>query len=107
VVNKRMGYLQAVEIYFTPIVQEGEGPAAMKIRLSLYASLAQYLPEGSIGKSCVMEVNEGTVVGELLEQLDVPLDSVKMIFLNGLHARSNAMLRDGDRVGVFPPVAGG
>jgi len=30
-----------------------------------------------------------------------------MIFLNGLHATGDEVLREGDRVGVFPPVAGG
>jgi molybdopterin converting factor small subunit len=27
--------------------------------------------------------------------------------LNGIHARGDEVLKDGDRVGAFPPVAGG
>lgn len=54
-----------------------------------------------------MELREGTKVRELLEQLKIPIDSVKLVFLNGVHARGDENLNDGDRVGVFPPVAGG
>ncbi len=54
-----------------------------------------------------MEVGEGANVRQLLEQLKVPSDVVKIIFLNGAHAGTDATLKDGDRLGVFPPVAGG
>jgi molybdopterin converting factor small subunit len=35
------------------------------------------------------------------------MDRVKLIFLNGLHAQGDEILSEGDRVGVFPAVAGG
>jgi sulfur carrier protein len=79
----------------------------MKIHLTLYASLARFLPEKSSGKTCVMEVKEGTRLGQVLEDLQVPLKSARIIFLNGVHAERNTVLRNGDRVSVFPPVAGG
>jgi len=44
---------------------------------------------------------------EILKRLDVPLDKVKVIFLNGVHGKGEEILKEGDRVGVFPPVAGG
>jgi sulfur carrier protein ThiS len=80
----------------------------MRIELNLYASLARYLPreaEAPPGRTC--EVEEGTTILDLLQRLRVPMDRVKMIFLNGLHARGDETLQEGDRVGVFPPVAGG
>ena len=46
-------------------------------------------------------------VKELLETTGVPLGDVKTIFINGLHASGDTVLGDADRVGVFPPVAGG
>jgi molybdopterin converting factor small subunit len=79
----------------------------MKIEMSLYASLSRYAPEGSRGKRFVLEITEGTKIGDLLTQLKVPKDAVKMIFLNGVHAGGDAPLKDGDRLGIFPPVAGG
>ena len=85
----------------------GEFPV-MNIELNLYASLARYLPREA-GKACdrIREVAEGTTILALLHRLQVPVGKVKLIFLNGLHARGDEILKEGDRVGVFPPVAGG
>ncbi|NPU84045.1 MAG: MoaD/ThiS family protein [Syntrophaceae bacterium] len=80
----------------------------MKIELNLYASLARYLPRDTRAPGDrIREVSEGTTILELLRSLQVPMDKVKLIFLNGLHARGDEILHEGDRVGVFPPVAGG
>ena len=80
----------------------------MKIEVKLYASLAQYGPEESVGKPPqAMEVAEGTTIKELLKVLTVPAEAVKVVFLNGIHAKGDEVLKEGDRVGVFPPVAGG
>jgi sulfur-carrier protein len=74
----------------------------MKIELNLYASLARSVPRtGSV------DVDEETTILGLLRRLDVPMDKVKIIFLNGIHASGEESLKDGDRIGVFPPVAGG
>ena len=54
-----------------------------------------------------LEVGEGTTIKALLENLKVPLETVKLIFVNGVHAKDNDVLKEGDRLGVFPPVAGG
>jgi sulfur carrier protein ThiS len=54
-----------------------------------------------------LEVREGTTVKALLENLKVPMETVKLIFVNGTHAKDGDVLKDGDRLGVFPPVAGG
>lgn len=80
----------------------------MNIELNLYASLARYLPREP-GAPCnrIREVAEGTTIHALLFHLQVPMGRVKLLFLNGLHARGDEVLKDGDRVGVFPPVAGG
>jgi molybdopterin synthase sulfur carrier subunit len=80
----------------------------MKIEMNLFASLARYMPDktGSHGHR-VMETADGITIVEILKRLDVPLDKVKVIFLNGVHAKGEEILKEGDRVGVFPPVAGG
>jgi sulfur carrier protein ThiS len=54
-----------------------------------------------------MEVSEGTTIQNLLEALKVPRERVKLVFLNGVHANDDDILKEGDRVGVFPAVAGG
>ena len=74
----------------------------MNIELNLYASLARSVP-----RMGPVEIGENTTILGLLRRLGVPMEKVKIIFLNGLHASGEETLRDGDRVGVFPPVAGG
>ncbi len=79
----------------------------MKVELRLYASLGRYLPENKEGNSCILEIDPGTTIQELLHKLSIPLDAPKVIFLNGIHARGDEVLKEGDRLGAFPPVAGG
>lgn len=80
----------------------------MKIELRLFASLTRYMPaQKGTEPAHNLEVPEGVTVEELLRQLRVPLDTVKVVFVNGIHAAGSQTLREGDRVGVFPPVAGG
>jgi molybdopterin converting factor small subunit len=80
----------------------------MRIQVKLYASLECYMP-GERGSTSFryVEVAEGTTVGEFLHMIHVPADTVKLIFLNGIHAQMDQALQEGDRLGVFPPVAGG
>ncbi len=80
----------------------------MNIELHLYASLRAYLAPANDREAKVpTEVREGITIRELLAQVGVPADAAKIIFLNGVHATGDETLKEGDRVGVFPPVAGG
>ncbi len=79
----------------------------MKIEVNLYATLSQYIPGGNKGPTHVVEVREGATVSELLQQLGVPEKSVKLIFLDGKHSDLDAVLKEENRLGVFPPVGGG
>lgn len=79
----------------------------MNLEVCLYASLAAHLPDRADGNSCVMEVEDGSTVEALLTRLNVPLHAAKIIFLNGTHAQLGTSLKEGDRLAVFPPIAGG
>lgn len=79
----------------------------MKVQISLYASLASRLPAGCKGNSCTLELGEGTSIEGLLEQLQIEMQEPKIIFLNGVHARLGDLLKENDRVAIFPPIAGG
>ncbi|GAF90853.1 unnamed protein product [marine sediment metagenome] len=84
-----------------------KGKYQMKIEVNLFATLSQYLPGGNKGPTHIVDVEEGTTVSELLHQLGVPTQSVKLIFLDGIHSDLDAVLKEGNRLGVFPPVGGG
>ncbi|MGD2270996.1 MAG: MoaD/ThiS family protein [Desulfobacterales bacterium] len=79
----------------------------MKIEVNLYATLSRYMPDGSKGPAHVVDVREGATIGDLLQKLGVPEKSAKLIFLDGMHSNLDTVLKEGSRLGVFPPVGGG
>ena len=79
----------------------------MIVEINLFASLAKFMPEKTGGKPCTLDIGKGTTIKKLLQRLAVPEKDIKLIFLNGVHADSGKILKNGDRVGVFPPIGGG
>jgi len=79
----------------------------MRVEVALYAMLVDYLPEADRGRERTLEVPPGTTIAQVLARLGVPREKVKLIFLNGIHAEEDTLLKDGDRVAAFPPIAGG
>lgn len=73
------------------------------IELKLFVTLAKYLPQ----KPEAYPVGDGTTVGQLIKDLGIPDDIVKLIFVNGRKQERSYCLCQGDRVGIFPPVGGG
>lgn len=84
------------------------GVPGMRIEARLYATLSKYQPEYHAGDVMALDLAEGTTIRQLLEaELGVPPDEVKTVFVNGAIRDFDQPLSDGDRVGIFPPVAGG
>jgi len=73
------------------------------IQLKLFAALTPLSPENADR----VPVSPGTSVKELLERLDVPIAKAHLIFINGVKRSLDTRLNGGERVGIFPPVAGG
>jgi molybdopterin converting factor small subunit len=74
----------------------------MKIRVKLFATLR----DGRFEED-VREYAARTSVGHILEDLEIPESDVKVVFVNNRHARLDQTLKDGDVLGVFPPIGGG
>jgi sulfur-carrier protein len=79
----------------------------MKIEVVLYAQLACLLPGERTGNATTMDVEEGCTVRDVLVSLNVPLNAPKILFVNGRHAKDDQVLAEGNRLAVFPPIAGG
>jgi len=79
----------------------------MKVEVNLYATLARYLPEDVRLGDRMVEVSDGLTINQLLQELSIPSDQIKLVFLNGVHVDPDTILEDGSRIGVFPPVGGG
>ena len=73
------------------------------IQIKLFASLQKYTPPSA--DNYPIEGDQ-TVLG-VLENLSVPLEHAKLIFINGVKSELSSKLKGGERVGIFPPVGGG
>lgn len=79
----------------------------MQVEVRLFATLRHYLPDVRVGDPYYLTLPEGATVADVLSALGVPVDDTKQTFVNGRSVEFDYVLGDGDRVGVFPPIAGG
>ena len=76
---------------------------SVHIQLKLFANLSKYAPtEGER-----MPVEPGQSIREVLNTIGLPVEKAKLIFVNGVKGDLDTVLNGGERVGLFPPVAGG
>ncbi|PKQ16296.1 MAG: molybdopterin synthase sulfur carrier subunit, partial [Actinobacteria bacterium HGW-Actinobacteria-7] len=79
----------------------------MTIDVALFAYLSAYQPDGQGGRhSRPLEVDDGTAVSDVIDLLGLP-DQPRVVFVNGRHAADDYIFVSGDRLAIFPPVAGG
>lgn len=79
----------------------------IKVNVTAYATLKKYMPQIGIGEFLTLEVGEGAKLKDIYHILSIPEEEVKQTFINGLRADDHAILKEGDRIAIFPPVAGG
>lgn len=79
----------------------------MIVTVALYAGLAQYLPAGATNRRAELELPEGSTAREALDSLGIPPDIPRILVLDGSLAGEETVLRAGQTLGVFPPLAGG
>ena len=53
-------------------------------------------------RSGVYGLPEGATIHDLIEKLSLPLEAIKIIFLNGREAETDTVLHDGDQVALSP-----
>lgn len=79
----------------------------MQVKVVLYANLGRFHPRGEGHKEFSLEVPSGASVGAVLDTLKIPEEEHRQIFVNNQHRKPEESLEEGDRVAIFPPVAGG
>ena len=79
----------------------------MIVHVRLFATLRRHYPHIGIGEPMDVELEAGATIGELITQLRLPAEQVKVVFVNGIVQKREHVLNAGDEVGVFPPVGGG
>lgn len=83
----------------------------MRIRFKLFAMLSQYLPPGAGRHEVELEVPEATTPQALIDTHHIPHEMAHLVLLNGHYLepaqRRQPVLKDGDTLAIWPPVAGG
>ena len=84
----------------------------MRITFKLFAQLQDYLPaEARKTNACIVEIEEATSVAQVIERFKLPPKLVHLVLLEGAFMppaeRSGRVLRDGETLAIWPPVAGG
>ncbi len=73
------------------------------IKLELLATLKRYHPDSADQ----YPIEPGMQVRDLLAQLGIPEYEVNLVFIDGTKGNVNAVLKGGERLGLFPPLGGG
>jgi molybdopterin converting factor small subunit len=74
-----------------------------RIQIKLFATLQKFMPASAENYA----IEPGTTIRTLLQQLELPENKAKLIFIDGVKAELTTVLQGGERVGIFPPVGGG
>jgi molybdopterin synthase sulfur carrier subunit len=73
------------------------------IEIKLYATLQPYAPPNASS----YPIESDTSIETIIRSLKIPGDQVKLVFANGVRCNMDTIVKDGDRIGLFPPVGGG
>ena len=79
----------------------------MRVSVKLHAVLRDYRPPGAKADVMLVDLDDGATVLNVLEHMGIPRKRLHAAFLNDQQVGMDAMLRDGDFLRLFPPVAGG
>lgn len=90
-----------------PAVKKLKERLIVLVRVRVYATLTHYLPGIPAGTARDVELPDGATALDLLQSLRLPLEEVKLVFVNGQSRPLTHLLSQDDEVGVFPAVGGG
>ena len=74
----------------------------MQIEIKCFATLSDFTPEAN-----VLTVDDGATINDVIDFLGINVKDVKIMFINGKHESLESVLKEGDRLGLFPAVGGG
>ncbi len=79
----------------------------MHVTVKLFANLTRFVAGNSAGKAFDMELTDDSTIQDLIDCLKIPPQETQVVFVNNIIEKNDLMLKDGDVVGIFPPIAGG
>lgn len=88
----------------------------MQVTLKLFAMLSDHLPREFGGRkregnALLLDLPDETTVADLIERVALPEKLVHLVLVDGTYlepqARAARVLREGEVVAIWPPIAGG
>ena len=79
----------------------------MRVQAKLFATLSRYRPGQMAGAPFEVDLPEGATLENLIRQLNLPQEEVKVVFVNARAQPLTYILNPADEVGIFPPIGGG
>lgn len=75
----------------------------MQIQLEMKLTLKRFLPDNHES----YPIEPGIRIRELTAELEIPEAEVNLVFIDGVLGNLDSTLQGGERVALFPPLAGG
>ena len=79
----------------------------MRVTVKLFATLSQYGHGKRAGAPLEIELPVGATLRDLSSHLKIPPEATRVAFVNGIIQEPDCILKEGDEVGMFPPIGGG
>jgi molybdopterin converting factor small subunit len=79
----------------------------MRVNVKLFATLVRFKDGSRAGRPFEVELPEYAVVKDLIDHLNIPPEETHVVFINNIIEEHHSRLKNGDVVGMFPPVGGG
>jgi sulfur carrier protein ThiS len=88
----------------------------MQITFKLFAMLADHLPaqldgHSREGNALRLDVPEGITVQQVIDRFSLPAKLVHLVLIDGRYvepsARASRVLKEGETLAIWPPIAGG
>jgi len=90
---------------------EAAPQAPVRITLKLMATLTDYLPQPRQGHQITLDLPASTTIQDVVERFRLPWKLVHLVLVDGVYIdpnqRDSRVLREGETLAIWPPVAGG
>lgn len=77
----------------------------IEVKIKLYGELEKYSPNRK--EKFSVQLPDGTCLKELMDSLKIPAHQVMLIIKNGIKAKEEDFLKNGDDIILLPIVGGG
>jgi molybdopterin converting factor small subunit len=79
----------------------------MQVTVKLFATLTRFGQGEKAGTPFKIVLKQDSTLSDLVNLLKIPAEETRIMFVNGIIQEPEHRLKDGDEVGLFPPIGGG